>query len=116
MQQCVGKLARLLKSDVRRQWRHIRIRDCVDHTRPLGRQGFVPDSRKIFCAIDANALKTKGFCLRSVRKIRQVLRNGILGVTIDYPLFPRDLIEIIIVQDQHYQLRVAPFHSSIWQS
>src|SRR6266849_2479842 len=73
MKQRLNEVAGLLRADVRRQRRHFRIGDELDHARSVGGQRLLPGRADALGAIDPNSFQPDRLGVSSARKSGNIL-------------------------------------------
>ena len=93
---------------MRRQRRDLRVGDrLVDH-RTVGRQRLVPGVGHPVGRLHPDPLQAQQLGIAGEREVGQHLRGVQLRVARQHALLPGDLVEVVVVEDQHHQLGVAP--------
>ena len=106
----------LLERDVRRQRRHLRVGDRLQHHRPVGGERLLPGAGELLGVVDADAAQADQLGVAGVGEVGQLLGGLVARVALHRALLPRDLVEIVVVQHEHDQPRVAPALASTWRS
>ena len=108
LRQRLREVLGLLELDVRRQRRHLGIDDRLDDDRPVGGQGPLPGRRDLVRRIDADALEAEQLGVARVREVGDDLGGEQLGIARQHALLPGDLVEVLVVEHEQDEARVAP--------
>src|SRR5919201_602725 len=89
--ECRRELLRLLERDVRRERRHGRVGDRLQHDRSVRGERLVPRAADLVRVIHPDAPEADQLRVASVWEIRDELGVRVHWIALQYPLLPRDL-------------------------
>src|SRR5437763_486686 len=90
------------------QRRHLRVDDRVDHEGTGGGDGAVPRRPDVVGRLDADPLEAAHAGEPGVVEVGDVLGRLELRVALHGAHLPCDLVEVVVVEDEHDEAGVAP--------
>ncbi len=109
VQQRGCEVLRLFQLDVRRQGWHVGVGLEFDQHGAVGGEGLFPGGGHPVFTIHVDTLEADGFGEAVIGHVGDVLRGFEFRIAFHHPLFPGDLVEVLVVEHAADPLRVLPF-------